>query len=78
MKTLPTRLALPRPQATALTLAVLAVLATPASEVLAQQEAANTRIEVTGSIIRRTVSDEAALPVTSIKSIEMEATKGYM
>ena len=31
------------------------------------------RVEITGSIIRRTVSDEAALPVTSIKAAELEA-----
>ena len=39
----------------------------------AQQTEASARIEITGSIIRRSVNDETALPVTSIKSIEMDA-----
>jgi iron complex outermembrane receptor protein len=52
----------------------MAVLATLAGDAYAQQQqAADGRIEITGSIIRRTVSDETALPVTSIKAIEMEA-----
>lgn len=39
----------------------------------AQQVESIERVEVTGSIIRRTVSQETALPVTTMKAIEMEA-----
>lgn len=53
----------------ALAIAALAQAPTPA---LAQgQPAAAERIEITGSIIRRSVNDEAALPVTSIKAEEL-------
>ncbi|OYU75166.1 MAG: hypothetical protein CFE45_33295, partial [Burkholderiales bacterium PBB5] len=60
-------------QPTAMALAILS-LASALPSAMAQQSAEESqRIEVTGSIIRRSVSNEAALPVTSIKATEMEA-----
>ena len=53
-------------------LAVLGLLSLPAT-VLAQQADATNRVEITGSIIRRSINAETALPVTSIKAAELEA-----
>jgi iron complex outermembrane recepter protein len=61
-----------RAQPTAVALAVLSLTALP-SVALAQQAEASARVEITGSIIRRSVNDETALPVTSVKASEMEA-----
>lgn len=55
-----------------ISLAALGLLALPAT-VLAQQAEATNRIEITGSIIRRSVNAETALPVTSISAVELEA-----
>ncbi len=54
--------------------AVTLALLSGAGPALAQQAAAGDtlRIEITGSIIRRTVADELALPVTTVKAQELE------
>lgn len=57
---------------TAIALAVLGLAPLP-QLALGQQADGAQRIEVTGSIIRRSVNDETALPITSIKATEMEA-----
>ena len=62
----------PQTQPTAIALAVLGLLQCTQLAQAQQTEPAQ-RVEVTGSIIRRSVSEEAALPVTSMKAIEMEA-----
>ena len=59
-------------QPTAVALAILS-LAAAVPSAMAQASDADQRIEVTGSIIRRSVSNEAALPVTSVKATEMDA-----
>lgn len=59
-------------QPTAMALAILS-LASALPSAMAQSAEDSQRIEVTGSIIRRSVSNEAALPVTSIKATEMAA-----
>lgn len=59
-----------RPHAVAL--AVLGIAA-PAHWAQAQAVESAGRIEITGSIIRRSVNDETALPVTTVKASEMEA-----
>jgi len=51
--------------ATAITLAIVSLC----QEVQAQQ---GDRVEITGSIIRRSVSDETALPVTTIRAEELD------
>ena len=61
-----------RTRPTAIALAVLSFAATP-QMASAQQAEPSARIEITGSIIRRSVNDETALPVTSIKASEMDA-----
>ena len=56
-------------------LAVLGLLSLPAT-VLAQQAPAaeaTSRVEITGSIIRRSINAETALPVTTIRASELEA-----
>ena len=60
-----------RTRPTAIALAVLSFAATP-QMASAQQAEPSARIEITGSIIRRSVNDETALPVTSIKASEMD------
>jgi iron complex outermembrane recepter protein len=62
-------------QPTAVALAILSMGAAmaPARAQTAANTEANQRFEITGSIIRRTASSEAALPVTSVRAIEMEA-----
>ena len=59
-------------QPTAMALAILS-LASAMPSAMAQNTDSGQRIEVTGSIIRRSVSNEAALPVTTIKASEMDA-----
>ena len=59
-------------QPTAIALAILS-LASTLSPALAQSADSSQRIEVTGSIIRRSIVDEAALPVTSVSATEMNA-----
>ncbi|MFO1325976.1 MAG: TonB-dependent receptor [Rubrivivax sp.] len=61
-----------RTRPTAIALAVIGI-ATQAPWAQAQTAESAGRIEITGSIIRRSVNDEAALPVTTIKASEMEA-----
>ncbi len=59
-------------QPTAIAMAILS-LAAALPQAMAQSADAAQRVEVTGSIIRRSVSSEAALPVSSIKASDMEA-----
>jgi len=56
----------------AVALAILGLAASLPSA-MAQSADAAQRIEITGSIIRRSISNEAALPVTTIKAAEMDA-----
>ena len=59
-------------QPTAMALAILGLAAAlPSAQ--AQSADESQRIEITGSIIRRSVSNEAALPVSSIKATELDA-----
>ena len=61
-------------QPTAMALAILSLAsALPTAQAQTQTSDAAQRIEVTGSIIRRSVSSEAALPVTSITAQDMSA-----
>jgi iron complex outermembrane receptor protein len=62
-----------RARPTAIALAVVGLAPWPLSTVLAQGAEGAARIEITGSIIRRSVNDETALPVSSIKATEMDA-----
>lgn len=66
------RSAMPAARPSRIHLAVLGLLTLPAS-VLAQQAEATSRVEITGSIIRRSITAETALPVTSITAGELEA-----
>ncbi|GCL61569.1 TonB-dependent receptor domain-containing protein [Pseudaquabacterium pictum] len=66
------RSAMPAARPSRIHLAVLGLLTLPAS-VLAQQAEATSRVEITGSIIRRSINAETALPVTSITAGELEA-----
>jgi iron complex outermembrane receptor protein len=59
-------------QPTAIALAIL-TLASVAPPSFAQGAEAAQRVEITGSIIRRSVTTEAALPVTSVTAAEMDA-----
>jgi iron complex outermembrane receptor protein len=68
-----TALSIPlRTRHSAVALAVLGLLSCPPLASAQSSDGAQ-RIEVTGSIIRRSVSDETALPVTTVKAIELEA-----
>jgi iron complex outermembrane recepter protein len=69
MQSIPARL---HPQRTAVALAILTLAPWPQA-VQAQQADGAQRVEITGSIIRRSVNAETALPVTSIKASELEA-----
>ncbi|MBI3369872.1 MAG: TonB-dependent receptor, partial [Burkholderiales bacterium] len=64
----PRRALPPRVGASAITLAILAL----SHAAQAQQAPAIERVEVTGSIIRRSPSDETALPVTTIRADELQ------
>ncbi len=59
-------------QPTAMALAILS-LASALPSAMAQSTDDSQRIEITGSIIRRSASNEAALPVTTIKASDMDA-----
>ena len=59
-------------QPTAVSLAILS-LASALPSAMAQSADLAPRIDITGSIIRRSIATEAALPVTSIKATELDA-----
>lgn len=56
---------------TAVVLALLAIASAP-SRVDAQENQVIDRVEITGSIIRRSIKDESALPVSSMKAVELD------
>jgi iron complex outermembrane receptor protein len=62
-----------QPTAVALAILGLGAAMVPARAQTAANAEAGQRVEITGSIIRRTASSEAALPVTSVRAIELEA-----